>query len=203
MSRFKFLDQAHEIEPNVWAASWAARYDGGDNDEYLRLIAIAKQGKLSAADIEQVGRWKEGCLDPRNGRWKTGTPAAYDVWMQAKAELPECPGKNKVADFLRCWSVRTFVAGKRKKTGVVITQSFGLSRSTTLLHFISGGQYPILDSNVVSAMTRLGSPYEIHAYVNSFCPLFSDIASVCGVCGIEGLRKLDNALFMYGKGQLS
>jgi hypothetical protein len=193
VSPFKFLDQqGSEIPPGVWMDLWAARYgEDGDNDVYFDLIE--KQGALSGDDFELMGKWKERCLKPANhGSWKTGTPRAYDVWMQAKAELPKCPEEDGVANFLRDWSDRTFAAGKEKP------YRFGLSRSTTLLHFISSGRYPILDSNVDSAMTRLGSPLDICGYLHCFCPLFSKIASACGVSGTEGLRKLDNALFMYG-----
>jgi hypothetical protein len=49
-------------------------------------------------------------------------------------------------------------------------------------------------------MARLGSPIQggIEAYLNSFCPLFSELAVASGVSGTEGLRMLDNALFRYG-----
>jgi hypothetical protein len=193
--RFTFrYPEWREIKPSDWVAWWSVRYDGGDNPEYFALIA--KRGKLSAEDFEQVGKWKEGCLKPGNGRWKTGTPTAYDVWMQARAELPECPEKAGITAFLTNWSERKFPAGKDQE------KRFGLSRATTLLHFVCGGQYPILDSRVVSAMMRLGSPIDndktIDGYLNSFCPLFSALAVVCDLSGIEGLRKLDNALFKYG-----
>jgi hypothetical protein len=55
---------------------------------------------------------------------------------------------------------------------------------------------------VVTALIRLGSPITedgtIAGYLNSFCHLFSNLAAVCGVSGVKGLRKLDNALFSYG-----
>jgi hypothetical protein len=156
-----------------------------------------KKGALLAEDFEQIGKWKEGCLKPGNGRWKTGTPTAYDVWMQAKARLPECPDTTGIAAFLMDWSERTFTAGKDQRR-----KRFGLSRATTLLHFVSVGVYPILDSRVMTAMIRLGSPINnaetIGGYLNSFCPLFSELAVVCGVSGVNGLRTLDNALFNYG-----
>jgi hypothetical protein len=99
---------------------------------------------------------------------------------------------------LEYWKEKTFVAGKKGE--LVLRYRFGLSRATTLLHFVSGGRYPILDSRVATALSRLGSPIEetIDGYLNCFCPLFSEIAAVCGVSGMEGLRKLDNALFSYG-----
>ncbi len=196
MNRFKFLyPEWREVEPRAWLDHWAGLYDGGDNDEYSALIG--KQGKLSSEDFEQVGRWKEG-LKPNNGSWKSGTPKAYDIWMQAKADPPECPEQSGLAAFLDRWSERRFVAGK--KGDLVLNYRFGLSRATTLLHFTSGGLYPILDSRVATAMNRLGSPVEetIDGYLNSFCPVVSELAAVCGVSGIQGLRKLDNALFKYG-----
>lgn len=197
MSRFKFLyPEWREVEPSGWLEQWAGRFGDGDNPEYFALIA--KQGRLTSDDFEQVGRWKEGCLNPSHGSWKTGTPKGYDVWMQAKAETPECPEESGVSAFLERWSERRFAAGK--KSNLVLSYRFGLSRATTLLHFISGARYPIFDSNVATALIRLGSPIEetSDSYLNSFCPLFSEIAAVCGVSGVEGLRKLDNALFNYG-----
>jgi len=197
MSRFKFLyPEWREIEPSAWLTNWAARYRAADNREYFGLIT--KHGKLTGDDFELVGRWKEGCLKPKHGSWKAGTPKGYEVWMQAKAEAPGCPEQGELSGFLKNWSERTFVAGK--KGDLVLRYRFGLSRATTLLHFISGGRYPILDSRVATALVRLGSPITetIDGYLSSLCPLFSEIAAVCGVSGIEGLRKLDNALFMYG-----
>lgn len=182
------------LEPAQWVVWWSDRYGVGDNPEYFALIE--KQGKLSAEDFEQVGRWKESCLKPGNGRWKPRTPVGYAVWMQARAELPTCPEKAGIPAFLSAWSVRKFDAGSGQE------KSFGLSRATTLLHFVSGGEYPILDSRVVSAMKRLGAPIvnadTAEGYLHSHCLLFTELAAVCGVSGVEGLRKLDNALFNYG-----
>jgi hypothetical protein len=193
-STFRY-PECREIDPPAWVAWWAARHGGADNPQYFELIA--KRGKRSADDFERVGKWKEGCLKPGNGRWKTGTPTAYDAWMQAKAQLPKCPDTTEITTFLMDWSERTFTAGKDQKR-----KWFCLSRATTLLHFLSGGEYPILDSRVVTAMIRLGSPIDhadtIGGYLNSFCPLFSELAVVCGVSGVNGLRTLDNALFNYG-----
>jgi len=119
--------------------------------------------------------------------------------MQTKAESPTCPEKNDVATFLTDWSERRFLAGQRKN-GQPFSPSFGLSRATTLLHFISGGIYPILDSTVLTALTRLGSPVKgtTGEYTNTFCSRFSELASACAMSGIEGLRKLDNALTTFG-----
>ena len=127
-----------------------ACYVNSDNREYFDLID--KEDKLGGEEFELIGKWKEGCLKPGHGSWKTGTPRAYDVWMQVKAESPKRPEEAAVTAFLRDWSERKFAAGKGKR------QRFGLSRATTLLHFVSGGEYPILDARVVNAMRRLRSP---------------------------------------------
>ena len=125
-SRFRFLyPEWREIEPSAWLAHWAGRYDGEDNAEYFALIT--KQGKLSSDDFEQVGRWKEGCLKPSHGSWKTGTPKGYDIWMQAKAEAPDCPEQSGLAGFLEYWKEKTFVAGKKGE--LVLRYRFGLSRA--------------------------------------------------------------------------
>ena len=197
--RFRFrYPEWREIDAHKWVTWRAGRYGDGDNPQYFGLIErIEKKEPFSAEDFDQIGRWKEGCPKPDNGRWKTGTPVAYDVWMEAKKELPKCPDATGITAFLMDWSERTFVAGgdKRKKT-------FGLSRATTLLHFVSVGEFPILDRRVVTAMMRLGSPIDeaetIGGYLNSFCPLFSELADVCGLSGLRGRKTLDNALFNYG-----
>jgi hypothetical protein len=198
MNRFKFLHpEWREIEAHAWVTWWADCYDGADNPEYFDLIK--KQGKLSGEDYEQIGKWKEGCLKPNpHGRWKTGTPVAYDVWMEAKKKLPKWQEGDDAAEFLTKWSEERFLAGKRN--GQDLKHKFGLSRATTLLHFISSGRYPIIDSRVKTAMTRLGFPIgdTTEAYLKCFCPRFSELAAICGVAGIEGLRTLDNALFNYG-----
>jgi hypothetical protein len=132
--RFTFrYPEWREIDPPGWVTWWAFLYGDGDNPEYFDLIE--RPGTLSAEDFEQIGKWKEGCLKPGNGRWKTGTPTAYDVWMQAKAELPECPEKTGITAFLTDWSERKFAAGKGQR------KRFGLSRATALLHFVSRGCY--------------------------------------------------------------
>jgi hypothetical protein len=184
----------------MWLDLWSRIYrDLDDDTDYFVLMEKhEKQGKLLAADFVQIGRWKENCLKDDNGRWKTGTPVAYDVWMQAKSELPSCPESNDVAAFLSNWSKRTFFAGRRNDKELRFT--FGPPRATTVLHFTSRAKYPILDARVIRAMGLLGSPIEnsIESYLNSFCPLFSRLAAVCGVSDVMGLRKLDNALFAYG-----
>jgi len=64
--------------------------------------------------------------------------------MKAAQELPKCPDGSDVADFLDNWSGRTYTDVFEKKGPV--EKHFGLARATTLLHFVSGGRFPICDS---------------------------------------------------------
>jgi hypothetical protein len=198
MSPFRFRDvDGRDIAPQEWLRLWAARYPSKKYDpEHDDLIT--KCGSFSASDFERIGRWKDDCLKPNHGSWKTGTPRAYDVWMQAKAESPKCPEEDGVADFLQDWSERTFAAGRKKKTGEAVRKRFGLSRSTTLLYFISGQRLPIFDSRVRRAMKRLLNspvPNSIRWYLGSYCSYFSEIAHRCDA---KHVRAVDKALFSFG-----
>jgi hypothetical protein len=66
------------------------------------------------------------------------------------------------------------------------------------LHPLSGGRYPIFDSRVAEAVSRLlGSSvdYSVASYVNSYCPVFQQIADLCRA---TDSRTVDMALFSYG-----
>ena len=171
---------------------WADLYPSNDDAEHSELIA--KHKSLSAADFVQIGKWKDGAKT--EGKWKPNVASvAYRVWMIAASELPKCPEESRVVDFLDDWSNRKYTdeyaTGPREKR-------FGLSRATTLLHFISGGRFPIFDSRVRRAMTRLLNspvPNTVRWYLDSFCSFFSEIAALCGT---KDLRMVDKALFSYG-----
>jgi hypothetical protein len=207
-STLKFTLPAWQThEPSLWFKFWAGLYESTksrqeDNRVYYTLIA--KGGQLQAGDFEIVGRWKEGCLSVTNGRWKPNTTAGFEVWMQVKQALPTCPKDDSVPTFLTQWSDIEFTTGIDKNTQKICKQKFGLPRASTLLHFISGGRFPIFDSRVRRAIKRLGSspPTKLTAkwYFESFCPLFKEIANLCGASSTTELRLLDNALFCYGGG---
>jgi len=176
---------------------WVERYPSNDYAEYGELIT--KHKSLSAADFEQIGKWKDRAKT--EGKWKANVASvAYPIWMQAASELPKCPEGRGVAGFLDDWSHRKYTDkyanGRREKR-------FGLSRSTTLLHFISGGCFPIFDSRVRKAITRLLNspvPNTVCWYLDSYCPLFLEVAALCGT---EDLRMVDMALFSYGDRNLA
>jgi len=194
MSLFSFRSSdGRDIAPEEWLRWWASLYPRKDNLEHNDLIA--KHESLSAADFERIGRWKDGA--GTEGRWKPNVASvAYQIWMQAASELPRCPDENRVADFLDNWSERK--CRNEYRSGEVQQKRFGLSRATTLLHFISGGRFPIFDSRVRIAMTRLlnsSVPNKVRGYLDSYCPLFSEIAARCGT---EDVRVVDNALFCFG-----
>jgi hypothetical protein len=189
--RFRSLDGT-DIAPQEWLNMWSDRYPSTDYAGYSELIA--KHKSLSATDFALIGKWKDAAKT--KGKWKPNVASvAYLIWMQAASEVPKCPEETYVADFLDDWSGRSYTdeyANLRRE------KHFGLSRATTLLHFISGGHFPIFDSRVRRAMARLLAfriPNTVRGYLDSYCPLFSEIAIHCGA---NDLRKVDMALFSYG-----
>ena len=193
MSRFRFRSSdGDDIEPQEWLRVWAERYPLHNYAEYGELIL--KHKSLSAADFVQIGKWKDGAKT--EGKWKANVASvAYPIWMLAASELPKCPRGSDVADFLDDWSERKYT---NEHADGAVEKRFGLSRATTLLHFISGGDFPIFDSRVRRAMTRLLNspvPNTVPWYLDSYCPLFSEVAALCGT---EDLRMVDKALFSYG-----
>ena len=179
--------------PREWLCAWAGRYQGYDEAEYGDLIE--KHKLLSAEDFRRIGKWKDDATT--ENQWKPNVASvAYLIWERAAEELPKCPDESGVAVFLEDWSSReyrdVFKNGSRKKR-------FGLSRATTLLHFISGGRYPIFDSRVKSALARLLGrpklPDTVRSYLDSYIPLFKELADHCET---NDFRMLDKALFSYG-----
>ena len=101
-----------------------------------------------------------------------------------------------IADFLNQWSCRKYEDERRESR---IRKKFGLSRATTLLHFMSGGSFPIFDSRVRRALIRLTVarvPYTILCYLELYRPIFLELARACDT---YDLRAVDKALFSYGK----
>lgn len=192
MSQFRFRSmEGNDIAPEEWVRVWAALFPESDYPGYSELLA--KHKSFSAGDFEQMGKWKDGAT---NGRWRPNVASvAYPIWMLAALELPKHPKENEVALFLADWSEREYVDqyvnGSMKKR-------FGLARATTVLHFLSGGDFPIFDSRVRRAMSRLLSSSVSNTvpwYLNSYCPLFLEVASLSST---TDLRMVDKALFSYG-----
>ncbi len=194
MSRFRFRSSdGRDIAPEEWLRTWASLYPSNRYAGYSDLIA--KHKSFSAADFIQIGKWKDDAKT--EGKWKPDVAmVAYRIWMLAASELPKCPEESRVAGFLDFWSNRKYT--DEYKNGPK-EKPFGLSRATALLHFISGGRYPIFDSRVRRALARLLNsrvpPKTVPWYLGSYCPLFSEIAALCGT---EDFRMVDKALFSYG-----
>jgi hypothetical protein len=181
--------------PKEWLIWWKARYDEatGDDSEYDCLMA--KYQSFSADDFVRIGKWKDGATT--DARWRPNVASvAYMVWNEAAEELPPCPDESEIAQFLTKWSdseyIDQFKSGPRKK-------HFGLSRATTLLHFLSGGKYPIFDSRVKTAVARLFCepelPGTVEAYVERLLPAIEELAVRCET---KDRRKVDKALFAFG-----
>ena len=179
--------------PQEWLRVWASRYQGYDENEYGNLIG--KHQSLLTEDFRRIGKWKDDATT--EDQWKPNVASvAYLIWEQAAEELPKCPEEGEIAAFLEDWSNRAytdiFKNGPRKK-------HFGLSRATTLLHFVSGGRYPIFDSRVKTAFARLLGrpklPDTVSSYLDSYVPLLKELADHCET---NDFRMLDKALFSYG-----
>jgi hypothetical protein len=181
-----------------WLRRWAKRYEKitGYDPEYNDLIK--KHESFTAEDFRRIGKWKDGVTT--EGRWRPNVASvAYIVWEQATKELPKCPDESRVEVFLKGWSNREyediFKNGPRKK-------HFGLSRASILLHFVSGGRYPIFDSRVRAAIARLLDRPQLAdttaSYLTKFLPVFNELAESCDCKTTEELRMLDKALFAYG-----
>lgn len=193
MSRFRFRSSnGTDIAPHEWLLLWANRFPSNDYPGHDELIA--KHKSLSSEDFVRIGKWKDGVKT--EGKWRANVASvAYPIWMQAASEAPKCPEGSELATFLNDWFNRKYTDNFANGP---VRKRFGLSRATTLLHFVSGGRFPIFDSRVRRAMTRLlGSPVSnsVRWYLDSYCPLFSEVAAVCGT---EDLRMVDMALFSYG-----
>ena len=187
-----------DTDPQEWLRVWADLYQGYDETEYDDLIG--KYESLPADDFIRIGKWKDDAKTQR--QWKPNVASvAYDVWMKAAQELPKCPEGSDVADFLDNWSRRANTDVFDKKAPV--EKHFGLPRATTLLHFVSGGRFPIFDSRVRTAIARLLDARlprpTVRWYLDSFHPLFSELAALCD--STEDLRRFDKALFSYGSSE--
>jgi hypothetical protein len=202
MSHFKYqVLELRNSEPQEWIDKWSSRFvissrDSYDEATYEKLIE--KHESLEAEDFIEMGKWKDNAR--AEGKWKANVASvAYLIWLKAAEELPRCPTEKTTSDFLKEWSERAYT--DTYSNGSQRLKRFGLSRATTLLHFISGGKYPIFDSRVKTAFARLLAqpelPSDIQTYLNKVLPLFTDLAEHCG-CGTTEYRKLDKALFSYG-----
>jgi hypothetical protein len=199
MGQFRFrVPEMRDSTPQEWLTRWAKRYEDQTDydDEYNRLMEIVKRHEPFLAEhFTRIGKWKDGVTTDR--QWKPNVASvAYLVWQQAAEATPTCPEECDVQTFLEGWSDKaytdTFKKGPKKK-------HFGLSRATTLLHFVSGGRYPIFDSRVKTAIARLLNhpelPGNVSSYLDSYVPLFKELAECCATLDF---RMLDKALFSYG-----
>jgi hypothetical protein len=192
---FRVLEM-RDCAPQEWLRFWSGLYPfygGYDEREYKELID--KHTAFAAEDIRRIGKWKDGATTEK--QWGPNVAqVAYEIWEQAAKELPKCPDELGMKAFLDNWSDRTYVNIFKSRAQ---TMHFGPPRATTLLHFLSGGSYPIFDSRVRTAIVRLRGRPEIantvDAYLNDFVPL---VRELCAICEAKDCRALDQALFSYG-----
>ena len=201
MSDFRFqVLEMKDTTARQWLERWSSVYDsdsGPDSyDEKEYSVLMRNCASFSGDDFERIGKWKDSAW--ADGKWKPNVASvAYLIWMKAAAELPKSPEDSELEKFLRYWSEQTYTDVFSNRS---VTKNFGLSRSSTLLHFLSAGQYPIFDGRVRTAISRLSNcpvpPYTIRWYLDSYLPLFRDLTDRCETK--TNLRRLDKALFSYG-----
>jgi hypothetical protein len=183
--------------PAVWLREWSEDFPKGKYPSLDSLLAKATY--LTAADFHYLGRWKDNALESAN-KWQPNVASvAFVIWMQAANELAGTRIDHIVVpSFLTEWSSKAYV--DRFSTGIVI-ERFGLPRATTILHVLSGGEYPIFDSRVQRAFRRLTGEKahaQVEWYLGSYVPFFSHLVSVCST---KYMKAVDNALFVYGRKQ--
>lgn len=194
---FKVLT-TRQCTPQEWLSRWSKWYDDDaderDKSEYTRLIEL--KGRFNADDFRAIGKWKDTAWAV--AKYKPNVASvAFPIWEQAADKLPQCPLEDGVRLFLDGWASRRYT--ETYKSGKTRNKQFGLSRASTLLHFLSAGRYPIYDSRVRAAMARLrgGATAEdsIDAYLNICLPFIDELRTRCVT---EDVRMLDKALFCYG-----
>jgi hypothetical protein len=184
-----------EATPRAWLTYWSNKYSATSYDERTYERLVSKRTLLTRTDFIAMGKWKDGATEGK--RWNRHVASvAYDGWMAIARNRPICPPKSEVEEFLEKWSS---IRGYISEDGIHLKR-FGLSRASTLLHFISRGKYPIYDSRVRRAIARISNSTmpqnTVEVYCNIFCPFFASLANDCRT--LYNLRKLDKALFSYG-----
>ncbi|MBI4480752.1 MAG: hypothetical protein HY651_12085 [Acidobacteria bacterium] len=196
-SSLRFLNRDGTVtSPAEWLEMWLKGYP----DRYPEAVyndLIARSAVLRRRDFERMGAWKDGALSGNgdfNGKWKANMGSvAYEIWQIVASELVGFDTNSLAQDsrqrqFLEHWA-------NREGNGKI----FGLSRATTLLHFLTGGRRPIFDSNVRRAIASIfGSKFEytLDCYFDKYCPAFDELNSAC--CSAHP-RAMDKALFNYGR----
>lgn len=190
--RFEVLERRASSAAE-WLERWAGLASPDEEEEYRSVMAATERNEPDC--FIRVGQWKDKAYSP--GRWKADVASvAWLVWEAAAAELARPAVVPDVQDFLESWSARKY---DDKSAYVSGCRTFGTPRATTLLHFISGGRYHIVDARVKTAIQRLigdAAPELTPAtYLNFYCPITDRLAAECGT---DDRRRLDNALFYYG-----
>jgi hypothetical protein len=177
-----------------WISVWAPEYPVDAYDEKYYDHLIQRAGDLSSDDFILMGRWKDSAWT--ESKWRPNVAmVAFPAWIAASAELPGFSlDRSSLKDFLTRWADRRYPDTSARSADKM--KRFGLSRTTTICHFMSAGEFPICDSRVRKAIKRLctiRTPDEVNWYLDSYIPIFAEIKNACRVSE----RTLDKALFAY------
>jgi len=193
------LENGHPCDALQWLNEWEPKYPSNKYDEKQYETLIGKEGILSTDDFIQIGRWKDAAQS--NDKWRPNVASvAFPAWRDASVELPNHRIEEATVEaFLKKWTHYSYPdASSRNKNG---KKRMGLSRATTLLHFMTGGQFPIFDSNIRRAAKSLcnrPAPNRIEWYMASYIPFFRELVTECRATA----RRVDKALHAYGRATL-
>lgn len=190
------LQDGRPCDALQWVDEWEPRYPSKKYREEQYTALIDKAGILSSKDFLLIGRWKDYAWSDEKWRSNVST-VAFAVWHLASVELPGFRIKETSEEtFLVKWAEYRYPDASSRSTDG--KKAFGLSRATTLLHFITEGRFPIFDSNVRKAIRRLcgkNAPNRVQWYLSSYMPLFRELVRECNATS----RRVDKALFAYGR----
>lgn len=195
-TKFDFRNESGDhVTPEGWLRIWAPKYPDKGYPGYEALISRFNSHPPSAPDIECVGKWKDRANSDK--KWKPNIASvAYEIWMEAANEISACPATDEeVRTFLDDWSNRGY--SDTYRNGGTLKKTFGLSRATTLLHFLTAGEFPIFDSRARRALGKLlccSVPSNTAWYLDRYRGHFNEIATLCAA----DKRAVDKALFAFG-----
>lgn len=220
MDVFAFQSQGGaSMSPSEWLTTWSSEFDTARYPEDVYQELVAKATELSDADFDVLGAWKDGavrhgakvkfgnCSVSFTGSWKPNAVAAYTVWRnlpQIRSALRQYLDREEYCSFLNHLSKERF-----KKVGrnhALVDAQFGLSRATYVLHVFSGAKFPIYDRNthagihfLTQGRYRKTKTTDPEWYLGTFCTVVHDLQEACAARDLPSQRKLDKALFCYGK----
>jgi len=231
------LDERCGVTVTKFIDYWKERYyqytDVSDSI-YWKVYYSIKNNNVKK-EIELMGAWKTGaislrgkeglafeCPCPRGakyrytGRWKTGTPAGYDVWVSLSDRInndrTRLENPEEIAELIEELRIKTYNGPRSPLT------KFSLTYLITYLHFLDPEKYPIFDSFANRAVEYIFSeqrpeiPFKLSnsdkvknfkEYKNGFMSKFNKLKEDYkpqeeNIDETKKIRNIDKALWAFG-----